>query len=105
MAFTVAPTSGTGPFLFDASFENENSIKTAYYRLSFLSGVAAGTCPPPFTTGVSNDLAAQSLLETGSYVQPSASIAPGSCRTYTLLIRRLSDNEIVSTMSVNVSNI
>lgn len=103
MAFDVTPTSGYGPYVFTASFANSELIDNVLYSLSFVSSVAVGSCPEHGTSTPSPQ-AANALLENGVYENP-ATTSSGSCRAFTLTIRNISSGNVVSTRTLQVSNI
>lgn len=104
MAFDVTPTSGAGPYTFTASYVDTLGIELGLYVTEFRSTTAAGLCPGPESSGTNSPASALDLLNTGTVVLTS-SVPAGSCRRFVNLVRRVSDNVIVSEMDVYVDNI
>lgn len=104
MAFDVTPTDGAGPYVLSAQYLNPQNFDLGLYVVELFSASEVGACPVPSTLGTSNSSLANGLLLSGSASHASP-VPPGSCRQYVNLIRRVSDNEIVSQMEVYVDNV
>ena len=104
MAFTVTPTSGTGPYVFTAVFSAKNSLFTDKYDIEVYPRTQAGTCPVPATFGTRATNAEASLLATDSY-STTVNVQSGSCLVSTVVIRELATGTVVSQASAQVSNI
>ena len=105
MAFAVTPTSGPSPYILTADIAAKVGINGGYYTASVSSSVAVGSCP---AQGVSVPLSAsavETLLNVGSVNSGVGTIPAGSCRTFTLYIRRVSDNVVITESSVSVDNV
>lgn len=104
MAFTVTPTSGSAPYVLSATFGNKDSIDNVDYALELRTSVLVGSCFVGVATGNPIAGAASSLLNTG-VSSVTGSVPAGSCRTYSLIIRDLSNNSILASQNVNVNNV
>lgn len=105
MAFNVAPTSGTVPFVFTADFYSRYALDTGLYRLQFYVNTMEGSCPNGNPLGTSQTEPVLAILDTGTYIQTTGYIPIGSCRTVTLVIREVETNEIISQEMVNIDNL
>lgn len=104
MAFTVTPTSGEAPYLYEAEVINRDGIDLGLYTVEYRFVTSVGSCPASALSGTNSPGNALALLNVGSFVSQS-SVAAGSCRGSVFLVRRLSDNAIISQMSVNIDNV
>lgn len=104
MAFSVTPTSGVAPYVFSLSVAEKYLVDGINYTAEFRGMTSSGTCPVDGLFGSNNSLIANALLSSGSY-SASGSIAVGSCRAFTFLIKRLADNVVVSQSTVFVNNV
>lgn len=106
MAFTVTPTSGAVPYLFEAVFSNKASIIAGNYSVHFYSSVnTVGSCPSPPVAGTDQQNVVNSLLNTGSYTLASNGVPEGNCRVFNLVIREVSSGNIVDSSSVSIDNV
>lgn len=103
MAFDVTPTSGDAPYNFTATIESDMLIDNVKYSISLRSSGGSGTCPAEGTT-TNIPIGATSLLESGSYTVVD-SVPADVCRAYTLSIRDIETNTVISTATVQISNI
>lgn len=103
MAFNVTPTSGTAPYSFTATFLNKYLLDGVNYNLLMLSTNSTVSCPAigSLSTVIGG---ASSLLSNGAFTL-GASVAPGSCTSYSLIIVRVSDSFVVQRLTVSVSNL
>lgn len=105
MAFTVTPTSGAAPYTFTANVEGSDLIDGVNYSATVLSTRATGSCP---VEGIGNPWTPNlmaSLLNSESIVSDYGTVASGDCRTTTLLIKRLHDNEVVASANTVIDNL
>ena len=104
MAFTVSPTSGVGPYVLHASFENKVNIDGVHYVLEVRSTTQRDEC----LVGVSDSPIAVntvlSLLSTGSS-EMTTNVATEFCRTTSLIIRNVETGDIVDSSNVYVDNL
>lgn len=105
MAFDVTPTSGNAPYNFTASFLNKSAYDSGLFSVEFRQATEVGMCPVDALAGTNNAPIALELFNNEAYSYSTGNVPAGSCRTYSLLIRRLSDNVVESIMSVTVDNI
>lgn len=104
MAFTVAPTSGSQPYLLSATFTNPSFIDGVRYAINISASSTTGSCP---VQGIDTPLSvAQTayLLANGSLVI-SSSVSLGRCRTYTLSILRVRTGAVLETSNAYVNNL
>lgn len=104
MAFSVTPTAGTAPYTFTAEYANKLGFELGLYITEFRTETGIGSCPAPELIGANSATSAQTLLQTGTVVT-TVSVPVGSCRNYINLVRRVSDNEIVSSMNIYIDNL
>lgn len=104
MAFNVTPTSGTAPYTYTAEFVNRLGFDLGLYVTEFRSVTLIGSCPTDALSGPNVPGTADNLLNSGVHIAQT-SVPAGECRRTVYLVRRLSDNEIVSQMSVNIDNV
>ena len=103
MAFSVTPTSGAQPYTFEADLENKAKIDNDRYVMTLRSTTTVGSCPA-VGAGTNLQTGVDELIANGVYVN-TQSVPDGSCRTTTL---QISDNflgVVVSSKSVNISNV
>lgn len=105
MAFTVTPTSGAVPFLYEAQFSNKFLINGNDYALSYRVQTTVGSCAPPADTGATQNNVAEALLKYGQYTQTMGTIPEGSCRTGTLVLKHVSSGVVVQMAAVNIDNL
>ena len=105
MAFTVTPTSGSAPYLFEAEILNSVGIDWGLYTAHLYADVATGSCPAPRTQGTDQQAAAMSLVNTGEYLLPSNSVPSGDCRVYNFVIREVASGDIVASSDVSIDNV
>lgn len=105
MAFDVTPTSGEVPYTYTSSFLNKDAFSTGFFKLELKSLTQSGSCAPPGDTGIENIAGANALLANDVYVKVTQSVPNGSCRQSNLIVRDLRTNEVVSIMSVTISNV
>lgn len=105
MAFTVTPTSGAAPYVFEAEFSNRIGLDQGFYSLHFYATSGVGTCPAPTTSGTDQQNVVQALLNVGTYTQSGNSVPAGSCRVHNLVIREIATNNIVSSSSLSIDNV
>lgn len=103
MAFTVTPTSGEAPYVLSADIDNLINIDGVHYRGFIGSGTAVGSCPAAGFTTLPR-VEREEFFESGS-VTLTDSVPPGSCRTFTLRIIRVSDEEEIAVSHINVDNV
>lgn len=104
VGLSVVPTSGEAPYLLTASFTEIAFINNVLYRLEVRISQDTAACPPFTSSGSRSVPIETALLSTGEFVITNNVVA-GSCRTYSVLIRNLITDTIVSQSSVSVSNI
>ena len=104
MAFTVTPTSGTAPYLYEAEIANRIGFDLGLYITEYRFLEAVGSCPANAVVGPNSTGNAFALLNTGSFTSQSP-VPAGSCRSSVFLVRRISDGTIVSQMSVDINNV
>lgn len=104
MAFQVTPTSGAGPFTYTAQLANTLGLDVGLYVAEVRALTSVGACPSDVLSAPNNENFANALVNNGTNVS-SIEVPSGSCRRTTFLLRRLSDNEIVSQLSVNIDNV
>lgn len=105
MAFTITPTSGTAPFLLEASFSAKESFSSGLYSLETIALTAVGSCPSPPVSGSNISAISAGLLADGQYIIATASIPAGSCRVYNLVIREVSTGIIISQAPATINNV
>lgn len=105
MAFTVTPTSGAAPYLFEADFLNKDTFNTGLYVLEFRTSTSASQCPTSALEGNLNATAAIRILNDGVYTSSGMDVPSGVCRAYGLYVRLVSDNSVVSSSVVNIDNL
>lgn len=103
MAFDVTPADGAGPYNFTATIASAMFIDNEEYSISLRSSEAVGSCPAQGTSTPSAAGAA-ALLTNGVFVT-TASVPIGSCRSYTLSIRDIVNDTVISSETVQISNI
>ena len=105
MAFTVTPSSGSAPYLYEAEFSNRFGLDAGFYSAHIYADVAVGSCPAPRTAGTDQQSFAQALVSTGEYLQTVNSVPAGSCRVYNLVIRDKTSGDIVASSPVTIDNV
>lgn len=105
MAFTVTPTSGSAPYLFEAEILNSVAIDLGVYSAHFYGSTDIGSCPSPTTSGTDQQNIAQALVNVGSYQQVGNSVPAGSCRVHNLVIREIATGNIVASSSLSIDNV
>lgn len=105
MAFTVTPTSGAGPYLYEAEFANKENINGSLYTIHFYSATTEGSCPSPRFSGVDQTNIAQALVNDGTYLQSGSNVASGSCRVVNLVIRTANTGDVVVNSTVSINNL
>lgn len=105
MAFTVTPTSGSAPYLFEAEILNSVGIDWGLYNAHLYADVATGSCPAPRVAGTDQQAAAMSLVNTGEYLLPGNSVPSGDCRVYNLVIRDTMTGDIIDSSDVSIDNV
>ena len=103
MAFSVAPTSGTGPYQMSAEFYNIADLDGVNYALELRATNTEGSCDMDVSSGQNQPPGVDALLANGVY-QIGAPVPSGSCRTYSLIVRDLSDGTIISSENVYLDN-
>ena len=104
MAFTVTPTSGSAPYLFEAEFDGVGSFGHGYRAELRFSAPTAGSCPPAANATNPVTGAGAELVNTGSYLRTTGSVPAGNCNVYRLVV--LDDtNTIISSSMVNIDNL
>lgn len=104
MAFTVAPTSGSAPYVLSATFAEKYLIDDINYRITVRFSQATGSCPAVGVADTLSESQLADLLENGS-TSSAATVSSGACRTFTLRILRVSDSAVVASSSVYIDNI
>lgn len=105
MAFTVTPTSGAVPFLYQAQFGNKSNIDGINYALSYRVNTSVGSCPPVENAGTNQAQVASDLLEFGEHTQTMGNIPAGSCRTGSLIITHVPTGDVVDIKGVFIDNV
>lgn len=105
MAFTVTPTSGTVPFLYEAQFSNKFLINGSDYALTYKVQTSVGSCPAPADTGTTQTQVANDLLQYGQHTQTAGNIPAGSCRTGSLIITHVDSGDVVDIAGINIDNV
>lgn len=103
MAFDVTPTSGDSPYVLTAVLGNKEEINGIYYSLELYTSNQVGSCFLGVASGAVAPSWAQSLLNNGAYTV-NTSVNVGSCRTYTLIIRDLTTNDVLDSKNVYIDN-
>ena len=96
--------SGSAPYVYSIGIDNKSLVNGVDYRLECRSVTSSSGCPLPATTGARYGSMENALMTTGSFTE-SSSVNPGSCRSVTALIKRLSDDAIISIQSFHINNI
>lgn len=104
MAFEITPTSGGSPYILSAEVDQSQYIDSVHYYADILTAVQVGVCPTAGTNALPPERVA-TLLRTGTVNTGVASVPVGSCRSFQLVIRRVSNNEIVASDLVVVDNV
>lgn len=104
MAFTVTPTSGDAPYILSADIADKVNIDGVNYALEVRPNTTIGSCLVGISTDPSNTNIVQSLLATDSYMV-SGNVNVGSCRTYSLIIRDLRTDTIISSENAVIDNV
>ena len=105
MAFDVTPTSGEVPYVYTSEILNKESFDLGVFRLELKTLTQVGSCSPSGDTGVMNVPGATALRRFDTYTQTTQSVPPGNCRQSNLIVRDLRTGEVVSIMSVAISNV
>ena len=105
MAFTVAPTSGEPPFTLSAEVSNVEYVDGVNYVASVAFSILSGVCPTQGATVPFSQEDVKSLLDGQDVIRGTTPVATGSCRTYTMQIRRVSDGAVVATSNATIDNI
>lgn len=105
MAFTVTPTSGAQPYFLSADVTGVSVINGIYYTASVRSGTGAGSCPAEGLVSPLPPERVNPIINGIPTDSGSSSVPAGSCRVFTLTIRRVSDNVVVATSNATVSNL
>lgn len=103
MAFTVTPTSGDAPYVYNVSFENAGNFGSEY-SFEYANVMNVGECATDYTLGTNLPATAATLLATGTS-SSGTSVPSGSCRSAFARIRRLSDNVVISGSIANIDNV
>lgn len=103
MAFTVTPTSGAGPYVLSADIENSQNIDGLNFSAFLGSSNGVGFCQARGNTAFPSNLL--DLLVSGQTVTVPTEVDEGNCRTFTLEIIRLSDNDVISFANALVDNV
>lgn len=98
------PTSGDSPYTYTAEVDNKLGIDLGLYRAEIRGMSATGACPVDVSGATNNQAFADALVYDGVNIS-TTNVPTGSCRRTVFLIRRLSDNAIVSQMSVDINNV
>lgn len=104
MAFTVTPTSGAGPYVLSASFDNISSIDFVNFSLEIRSANDTESCFLGVATGTNVPSLVANLLNTGESVL-SSSVPVGTCNTRSLIIRDLSTDTVIDSQNIYIDNI
>lgn len=105
MAFTVTPTSGPAPYLFEADVLNQSPIAWDFFSAHFYTVTGAGSCPAPSSSGTDNQIAAQGLVNNGVYAPSGGTIPSGSCGVFNLVIRDIASGDVVDSSFVAIDNV
>ena len=105
MAFAVTPTSGDAPYILTADFANSHNIDGVNYAIEVRTSMREGSCPFDSAGSLLSASIVDSLLADGTVNSGFDTVDSGSCRVFTLRLRRLSDNMVLSRESVSVDNI
>ena len=104
MAFSVTPTSGAAPYTLSAIVADSDKIDNVLYTATLRTSSNTGSCLPEGAATLLDSSVVASLLADGS-VEYGSTVNPGSCRSITLRILRVSDNAVVSSSTVFVDNV
>lgn len=100
----MSPSNGAAPYVLSIAFDNKSMVDGVNYvfeaRMHGASGFCAST---PLTTQVQTTASAE-LLGIGTFSN-NVTVPAGVCRVWDARIVRVSDGEIISYRSVNISNL
>lgn len=99
------PTSGALPFTLTASFSDKPNFYLGRYGLFLYQSTTAGSCPGLVSTGSSLNEIAEALLNNGEYIVTAGGVPAGSCKTYSLVVKNLDNNSVVSSATASVDNV
>lgn len=105
MAFTVTPTSGEGPYAFQADIVNNFLIDGINYTASVMTSDQVGSCPVVGATSGLSPTNVAKLVNGEVVVSGAPSVPSGSCRASTLAIKRVSDDVVIASSSVQIDNV
>lgn len=104
MAFTVSPTSGAAPYVLTADISDKESLFWDRYALELRTRSSSGSCATPIMTSPPNNVIGAALLESGTSTLV-ADVPIGSCQVFSLVIRDLETDLIISQEVAQVSNL
>lgn len=104
MAYSVAPTSGSAPYVFTLELDQRWTILAGLYSLEYRSLRQTGSCPVDFSQLTNSPATAQILLDTGIYERSSA-VVPGDCFGTQVILRNVATNEVISSATASVDNV
>lgn len=103
-SFSVNPTSGDAPYVLTAVIANQENIDNANYALELRATNQTGTCFSGTSTGANQTAGVQSLINTGEYTIATNSVTAGDCRVYSLIVRDLNADTVISSQNVSIDN-
>ena len=104
MAFTVTPTSGANPYVFNITFDNDVNFG-AHYIFEVAQVTTLGSCVFDIAVGNISPTLTSELFASGTSTYTANSVDAGHCRSINARIRRVADGKLISGSTVTIDNV